>query len=167
MTMTANTPDDLAGKLIELRRLIHPLTRQGEDNIWRRAEKACVLIDGMEEILASTRLRSDAGREIEGARLLQRIVAADIAREGRTASTMVRAGLLADILEAALTPPAPSASVENEAWEECARRYPEALPALAWLSSATGRNSITPTDEHIAWAKASIRRPNAGSEDRS
>ncbi len=34
--------------LLDLRQTIHPLTQQGEDRIWRAAEKACALIDRAE-----------------------------------------------------------------------------------------------------------------------
>lgn len=39
----------LSGPLIDLRTVIHPLTQQGEDRIWRAAEKACKLLDKAED----------------------------------------------------------------------------------------------------------------------
>lgn len=44
--------EPLSAIMLELRRLIHPLTQQGEDRIWRPAEKSCALIDKAEEALA-------------------------------------------------------------------------------------------------------------------
>lgn len=54
--MTKAKPQDeligrhpLAGPLVELRLVIHPLTQQGEDRIWRAAEKACAILDKAED----------------------------------------------------------------------------------------------------------------------
>lgn len=60
-----------SGPLIELRQVVHPLTQQGEDRIWRAAEKACKLIDKAEDE------RMAAAKVIEGLRndLLQYAVA--------------------------------------------------------------------------------------------
>lgn len=56
-------PRRIADILVEIRMKIHPFTQQGEDNLWRPAEKACALLDEAEEVLIAASLAIPAAPE--------------------------------------------------------------------------------------------------------
>jgi hypothetical protein len=56
----SQSTDAVERYLVKLRAVIHPLTQQGEDRIWRAAEKGCALIDKIEAALTPSQSNGEA-----------------------------------------------------------------------------------------------------------
>jgi hypothetical protein len=116
----------------EIRLTIHPLTQQGEDRIWRVAEKACALLDKAEEVRiylsASSQAPSDS---VERGRALSQAV-----------SNVLDVLIDRELIEA--SPPDGNALLGEQIFD--------ALEALAAIPSAVA------SDDVVEWVARAIWR---------